>query len=1122
METPSTKLTSARAFIRSLNILLKYARLYSFDHARTTEQFNTAWSELHAAIPVTNESGLLLSATGSQLLLDGAPIPATPAERSFAQLLSAAGLASIQFTSRVTQDDFERLVRAFPTGNTKPSVLAEQLKSAMAHVPNIRINEVRYVAEDSSKGDALAAGLLTAQTLGADADSMKDWLRDPQKLLQLIAAAEGSRGETGEGQGAAEGEGSGTGGGSGAGGAGGPAGGYSQSAGTEATSGAGVAGSGTATGAGISQTGTGTGASAGATGSATGYSGSAGAEVEHGARGGAPGSGSGGPGAGGAGTVGAGGSGPVVAGSSAGLGPGISAGSGSGSSPSAPAAGGVPSNAATGSGSVAGSPAATGSPTGSAGTGTGTGSGAARSGAGTGAGTGGGSGSGSGAGSPYSGAKPGTGAIHRGSGTGPAGTGGPRRGGPGGLGSGSGGSGSGTGRGPHDTGSNISAWTTKDEDILNILKLLTTLGQTVTGQSGNMQPGPLTEELTKLPAQSQEMLRQALAAVAAQTPATNSKDPMLLRLAEHLAIKFALERYQRGEVKVNAVRQMFEKMSQEIEGLRKILGTHEQKLADAGVIVESTAELLDQQFWAAVPERGKFAVLTSPEAWCIPARNLRQYVQELIARGDEKTALAILKNYVSCLQNTDFEARRRTAIGLADLADIYAALDGRPLAPAIQIAGAQLSVERDDNLQGLISAAFVRMAQEAGAKRLFPALLQALDSLDTVENQRPVFGQTLRPRLGLDKRVPEFLEDVARGGEIPEGLPLLLQRVPRTSAETFILRFNRTSGRAEMQRLVNLARAAGEELMAALRDALRSGAANESAETAGILSRLDPSVIERWLPERLADWPRYAQDRVVRLVAMGGAAERGSLLVNLIHMLDPVLLALTIDEIGLSEDKSCIPTLLRMAEGGESRSAGPFVRLKAIEALGRLKADEAAELLRGIAEERHMFRWTHPAELRLAAVQSLAKIDSDWAREFSARSGFTPPELALAPLDPLPNAKYFRRRRYPRVRLSQSIAAIASVGQDSHRLEVRGLSLSGGIAVGEKHLPPGTLVSMRLGTGLRPIRAQVLMRDARAQGLGFEIADMDLDERARLRKLLLENKPSAFYQEEAVLTETSA
>ena len=161
MEAAKNNQTSARAFIRSLNILLKYARLYSFDHARTAEQFDNAWNELHASIPVTNESGLLLSATGSQLLLDGVPIDASPAERSFAQLLSAAGLASIQFTSRVTREDFERLVRAFPTHNTKASALAEQLKAALAG-SNIRINEIRFVAEDSSRSDALAACIMAA------------------------------------------------------------------------------------------------------------------------------------------------------------------------------------------------------------------------------------------------------------------------------------------------------------------------------------------------------------------------------------------------------------------------------------------------------------------------------------------------------------------------------------------------------------------------------------------------------------------------------------------------------------------------------------------------------------------------------------------------------------------------------------------------------------------------------------------------------------------------------------------------------------------------------------------------------------------------------------------------
>ena len=48
------------------------------------------------------------------------------------------------------------------------------------------------------------------------------------------------------------------------------------------------------------------------------------------------------------------------------------------------------------------------------------------------------------------------------------------------------------------------------------------------------------------------------------------------------------------------------------------------------------------------------------------------------------------------------------------------------------------------------------------------------------------------------------------------------------------------------------------------------------------------------------------------------------------------------------------------------------------------------------------------------------------------------------------------------------------------------------------------------------------MRDARAQGLGFEFADMELDERARLRKLLLENRPSSpVSSEQEVVVPTS-
>ncbi|MGB7625652.1 MAG: hypothetical protein WBL75_03260, partial [Candidatus Acidiferrum sp.] len=168
--------------------------MYGFEHVRTTEQLDIAWRELRTAIPTGTDAGLMLGATGSQLLLDGVPLEGAPAEKQFAQLLSAAGLASIQFFPSVTQEEIGRFARAFPTGKSKPIELARQLKAALEGSQGIRLNEICFVATDSRLKDASMAAQLAAASLGEDQDEFKKWLNDPQKLLELIAAAQGSRG----------------------------------------------------------------------------------------------------------------------------------------------------------------------------------------------------------------------------------------------------------------------------------------------------------------------------------------------------------------------------------------------------------------------------------------------------------------------------------------------------------------------------------------------------------------------------------------------------------------------------------------------------------------------------------------------------------------------------------------------------------------------------------------------------------------------------------------------------------------------------------------------------------------------------------------------------------------
>jgi len=126
--------------------------------------------------------------------------------------------------------------------------------------------------------------------------------------------------------------------------------------------------------------------------------------------------------------------------------------------------------------------------------------------------------------------------------------------------------------------------------------------------------GAFQEQVSQLPGSAQDTLKQALAALAAQAPDAKPDESVLVQLAEHLAIRFALERFERGEVKVNAVRQMLDRMNQEIDNPRKILGAHEDKMSHAGILAQSHRESLDRQFWAAVRDRGKRAVLTSGEA----------------------------------------------------------------------------------------------------------------------------------------------------------------------------------------------------------------------------------------------------------------------------------------------------------------------------------------------------------------------------------------------------------------------------------------------------------------------------------------------------------------------------
>ena len=836
------------------------------------------WSELQQALPKTGDTGFLLGVSNNKLLLDGIPLEAGQAERTFAQLLTAAGLSSIMFSARVTLDDFTHLVRAFAMGGSKAQDFAKSIKESLGDKKDssIRINEVKFIAADPATGEISIAAQLAAQSLGPE---FKAWLNDPQKLLQLIAAAQG--------------------------------------------------------------------ASAG------------------GVAGGAP----------------------------------------IGSVPSIPVPGGAAGTVAASSG-------------------------------------------------PW-------------------------------------------------TGGVVSL---QEEEVIQTIRLLTHFGQTM--QDPNASQEKLAVELSKAPEGAKVNLAQLLESLAAQSSLATSDaandTPLLMKAAENMAIKFALDRYSRGEVKVNAVHEMMEHMSRQMDTLRQILRVQEDKLSKAGVMVESHADILDRMFWAEIPEAGKKSVLLSNEAACVPPRNIRQFVELLFERDDNDLASKVLANYASGIEAKEADPRRKTATGLAQLADLYATAPDEVMPNTMAAIAAKLTKESDAEIQSLLSASFARFGQEACSRRKYKAIAELCISLESIGSQRPALVQDLRSRIGIENRLPEMIEEAINADVVPEDLVNVLQQLPRNSVEHLADRFFRAQKRVECDRIVELVGELGQPAIDDLRDILRTGQARQAASTVGLLSRLAVTSMLELLPSRMGEFNRFYQDVIVRQIAYGAAPDRGRTLVELLELLDSLILPEAIDEIGMSQDRSASGNLITLATAGEAQSRPPFVQLKAIESLGRLREGEAVPVLRAIVEDKKMFGYSQHRELRIAAIQALSKIDPRYGTQALVESGLESSEISIAPLDSAPGCPCVRQRRYERIILPRTLSATLSSSWGKSNIIMREMSLGGGMGTRSDNLRVGSEAHVEISLGVKKIRGEVLLRRARVNEIGFEFVSMDLDSRYRLRRVLVE------------------
>lgn len=856
-----TQVESARAFARSLNILLKYARLYGLAHQRTSSQLHTAWGELARA--AGTETGLMLGVADCTLLLDGAPLEGQ-AERSFAALLTAAGIASIHFSAGLKREEFDKWVGAFASG--KPSELVQNIKAAVGENSAIRVNEVRFIADG---GDNVAQQLV-ARTIGAEVSS---WIQNPEKLLQLIAAAMGAK---------------------------------------------------------------------------SGH------------------------------------------------------------------------NAGTASASADG-------------------------------------------------------------------------------GSGAAGSGTGTGSGP---GSNEGqAEFVDEESVTGALRLLASLGSLEPGEQRNELA---LQELTQRMG-SAKLLQNVLASLPSDEG--KSDNSTLMRVAERLAIRFALQQFERGDVRVNAVQELMQRMGREIDSLRKVLNAHEDKMTRAGLMVEGYADVLDRQFWAAMPERGKNGVLLSSDAWCIPARNIRAYVEQLLTRGDSELAGRILSNCTAQLENDDRQARSKMAAAMSQLADLYGRLGGNLLTEALTAVGLRICCEESLDMQTLLGAAYVRLTQEAGQRQNYAALTQSVQTLEQLQEYRPRTAQEVRPRVAVEGRLHIFIAHAVRQPRIPLELVDLLRRVPTAAAQELTNQFSACTRRTECERYVELATAMGSGLEECLVGMLRSTNSGEAARSSGLLSRIRPEILAQELPQRVQNFNRSQQDATVRQLAAAGSPQRGLLLQQLLPLLDPLVAPEALDEIGFAGDASASGILLQLAAGQGLAAEHPYMRVKAIEALGRLRNVDAVALLRQIIGDRQFFTAARDRELKLSAAQALITIDPVQASALPNRE-FSPRELGMGAL-PAGETDWVRQRRYPRIQPAKGLRAVAITSKGKFEIDIERISLGGGLLASDRRLPRAGEVWLEWQAGLHRVRTQAIIRDTPTKEVGFEVLDIALDSRSRLRKMIVEHAPAA-------------
>jgi hypothetical protein len=604
---------------------------------------------------------------------------------------------------------------------------------------------------------------------------------------------------------------------------------------------------------------------------------------------------------------------------------------------------------------------------------------------------------------------------------------------------------------------------------------------------------------------SRESVRMLLHSVSQYAPRDGEQPlPYLLRLSENIILEFLSAEFAGGSLTPPAIRPAFGRFADGLVESGAYSGPHaSQHLSSLAVTwaTDKHRERLIDRFWLELAAREKSAVVRAPDVWCVPVAALRQTLGQLVDTGADaprREARNIVLNYLRCLELSDGSARRSVAAGLKELVPILESLWPNQLPEELSRCTMKaLQIETAPETAALLAAFVEALGGIAVNRADFAGFEFILTSLERAPHDKEHDHMAaLSNRLVAQDRWFLLVDASLAKRPLDPVLPRLLQRDPERLLDRLTLLLTEPRGADMLQAMARLLRTIGVPVLNLLETRLYEARRQRVTAAIKLLAAADPERLLRGLARAIGSWEWNLQDLAVSELSRpcNSASAQSVAFVFSAILADahPMVVPMMIDQIGLAQEATAVPQLLEIAAGGHEVLRDQFVRIKAIEALGRMRSSDAVELLRTLVEKRDGLAYAEPAGLRAAAEDALALIENRPSFKQAAAAFGAPTQASSGYLIP---------RRYVRVPLESPLRAQIE-GAPAGLARVKTISLGGAYLESARKLTVGDSIKLEVRAGLRKINFTAVVRNIGSDGTGVEFVHMRDEDRERLRKFV--------------------